>query len=214
MKKIKGNSGNPADYGSDTYKILRDYSHDIMGVLEPVNGGKYYNLYSQQLPIAKECAQIRERFSKIDPANPESEMEYEKINKRILELLKKVEALNSAMDRLDLSQLSDTQVKLQSTYIEKLTKLENEICNLCWDGGHDGGALITTEDFYFSDKYDEIWDGEVEHPYGNQCVDNFDTLAELLTYDTHDKYNTRDIGIKYMKKCKFAINPNSKLAKK
>ena len=206
---IRRNGGNPAEYGNRTYRILKNYSNDITGVLEPVAAERYVSCYLKQLAIAKECDNIRKHFSSIDPTDARSEKEYLKINDRILELIKKATSINSEIKKIDLTTLIDTPIKLQNTHIEKLTKIEQEIGELCWSGGHDDGSFIMTEDFYFDEKSEDFRDSP--HQFGNQCIDNFDKLVRQLTTDEYDIF---DVTQNYIKKCKFAVNPNSKLAKK
>lgn len=206
--KIKGNSGNPADYGSDICRILQNYSHDIMGVLEPVNKYKYLTSYKKLIPILNEAEKIRAQFCSIGFDDPIANKKYEAITKRIEMLEKKAKSIYTEMKNIDLSILATEQVPFNATIIKNLRDIEYNIQIVAWSGGHDGGALIMTEDFYFSDRSHELFDIKE----ADQCIDAFDKLMDYLIYE-EESYDTKDICINYIKKCKFAINPNSKLKK-
>ena len=204
--KIKGNSGNPADYGSDICRILQNYSHDIMGVIEPINKYKYLTSYKKLIPILNEAEKIRTQFCSIGFDDPIANKKYEAITKRIEILEKKARAIYNEMENIDLSILATEQVPLNATIIKNLRDIEFNIQNVAWSGGHDGGSLIMTEDFYFSELSHDLFDD----PEASQCIEAFDNLMDYLTYE-EESYDTKDICINYIKKCKFAINPNSKL---
>lgn len=205
-KKIKANNGNPADYGDSTYNILKRYSKDITGVLEPANGNQYVKLWAELQKISNECENLRITFSRIDdPTTAESVAKYKKINSKIQNLQSKAETIIKKMKELDLTESSSNVVPLASSNIKKLEDIVWDAFNNLWRGGHDGWSLIMTDDYYFSEAGGVIKSEAV--PEADNCVYDFDELVRTIEDDNDpDDYIRR-----YIMKCKFALDPNSKL---
>ena len=210
VKKIRNNAGNPADYGSDIYSILRKYSHDITGILEPVNKTTYLKAYKKLVNTIKEAEDIRTQFCKIDLEDKEATAKYKKLNTRIFYLEKNVKSIYNEINNIDLSTLATNQVSLNASILKELNDIDFSIQQICWNGGHDGESLIMTEDFYFNDWSSDLYDIED----ANECIKNFDSLMDYIMYDDDGYGDMREITRTYIRKCKFAINPNSKLNKK
>jgi len=204
-KEIRANAGKPAQY-KNMYSILRKYSKDITGVLEPVNGKLYLKLWTELEVISRECDNLRDAFSSIsEPTDPSSISKYKQINSKIKNMQSKVNVIIEKIKNIDLSEVSSNTVPLPSSNIEKIEDIVWDVFNDLWRGGHDGWSLIMTDDYYFSDAGGVIKSGAV--PEADECVDNFDNLVRSIEDDDDPDSYIR----KYISKCKFAINPNSNL---
>ena len=203
-KEIRANSGKPSDYGGSIFNILSRYSKDITGVLEPEKSKEWIKLYLEKLSIANEADKIRNEFSNLNPEDNNVASKCKQINAKILKLQNKAKVINEKLSSEDMFKLSETLVPLQSTIIKRLNEISWDILYTLEKGGHDGYTLITTEDFYFNDKFDGLCDNFSE---AKECVKNYDDLADILV----DRSDPDDDVREYIKKCKFAIDPNSNL---
>ena len=201
-KAIKKNKGSYADYGSVSYRVLKEYEKDVIGIQEPKDLAKLIPVYQKAMTYIKEADNIRSAFISLDPTDSKNDSKYEKILNRIKTLVDSFNSLKTDIGNIDTDDL--VQSPLNSSNLMKLCALEKELSATLFKDTADCQYIFPFYS-YNDDEDSAVFNKICENALGLECVDEFDDIANIL----FDKIDTYEL----IRMCKFAVNPKAKRKK-
>lgn len=211
-KTIKNNKGNYVNYGSASYKILRCYSKDIIGVEEPLNFSKVLNQFQIAEKFTKELDSIRDEFRKIINNDPSDTEKCKLILNKLKNLKSRVtkicnsEIIDKLFEKSEKSNLN--KCKLDQSNILKLTIIESRIYDILWRDSynHEESEILFGSLDGNDASYDEKWDIMMDNSIADECGTEFGDIVSII-----EKFTD---STKFIELCKFAVNPKLKQSKK
>lgn len=195
-KSIKKNKSEYVDYGGASWRILKEYEKNIIGVQEPKEFNKLIPVYQKMVEIAKVADVIRMEFIKLDPTNSSNNSKYQIIINKINKLIDQIESYKN-IDVAKINKSDAIQNKLESSSLMKICELERERSKILFKDTSDCEFIIPY--YAYSDsKGDELRAKIEKNDLAWDCLCLFDEISNAFDR-LPDSY-------KLMELCKFAVD--------